>query len=260
MCDKEKKCEKCVQKKINLIIKNTTTKYLYKKIKNNKKNIRIMVPSFEFTMKENLLSELLYNFETNFLCLFVKNQPNTLFLQQDLIIPDSEEVSVNQGKKFTADNLIIYINKKKLNTQYGFFKKYQFVNNTSLSVIFENVCATVFKSSDNTVTPYVPFASIITTRSFIYYPNSYLFLMICPEPFAIYILIYYVSDFDYPNLLSLGDKLTLPTGWVYTYYQTQDYIGINNMEYCDVTTDDLDNVYQLVDQKYNKELYDNYLR
>ena len=98
--------------RLNNILKKVSSKYLCKKIK-NKKNIRIMSLDFEISSQATLLSEIVYNFESSFECLFIKNQPNSYNIT-DLTL-NSTNFTINQGKKFTCDNLIIYVDKKTLN-------------------------------------------------------------------------------------------------------------------------------------------------
>ena len=259
-CKKEKsiedKCKECVLSKIKNIIKKTTSKYLQYKLKNNSKNIRIMSPMFDSSSKENLLSEIVYNYEASFECLFIKDQPNSYNIT-DLIL-NSTNVSINQGKKFSMDNIIVY--KDNLNTNYPYYYEYPFINNPNIYVKFENLCAVSFINDDHSIVPYKIYVEILTTRSFIYYPNSYIYLLICPEPFSIYSLVYYTPDYIYSQLIGLTNSLTLPDGWIYTYYQTKDYYGINCVNKAEMLQDDLGNIYEYVDKILNPEIYNNYLK
>ena len=240
----------------NCLLKKVLSKYLLKKMKT--KNIRITIPNFDSSIKENLFNEIVYNFESAFYCLFFKNQPNSYNIS-DLTL-NSKNVLINQGTRITCDNIILYIDEKTLNKDYSNFYKYPFINNPNIGVTYESICSVKFTNKNYSVVPYEIFINLTSTRSYIYYPNSYLYLLICPEPFAIYCLIYYSPKYVYSDLIGLTNELNLPTGWIYTFYQSNDYCGINCVKTTSLMTDELGNVYLYVDAQLNPDIYKNYLK
>lgn len=180
-----------------------------------------------------------------------KNNINTAIT--DNLVLDNPSF-VNEGNLLMMDmNLMCFPNGNK----YPMFKNYNFKTNSNLYVSYQLFANKVIPTTQL----YSP--SIVERwNTFVYYPNTLVYLLISKNPYKIYIMQVFKNINNSINEINYLEKyLDLPEGWTYCYLKLNcnQYLTINAYGDAEVISDNLFNAYQYIKQECNnKWLYNKY--
>ncbi len=221
----------------------------------------IVANTFGQSMGNTPLLELVYftdETETTsyvYISYFIKNQLSTQ-MPDDLIIND-DNIFLNTYRVFLMDNAIA-LNFIEPTEEYPNFKYFPFKNNTNISVTFQNLAIVNTTGTD----PYQETSTIERITTWIWYPTSFIYLLVCPYPYKIYVMQNYSSDMlSYGELVYLSPRLVnLPPDWIYTYLNLEKntYLFVTADRDAIVIKDDFGNSYQYIKEKDAQWLYDKY--
>lgn len=185
----------------------------------------------------------------------------------------------NQLCSGTASQLNITDNPSKvIDKHYVLFNKYYYTkiipypempenkivyfnNNSNIGIKFNKICISVPANN------YFEETTVFAPRTFIFYPNTTVFLLLNKNPFKIYIMYVYSNSVDTEinplNFSYLNEKLTFDDNWIYTtLYLSCDtplYVSSDVNGYNTVISDNLGNLYEYVEPSLNKWLYKQYI-
>jgi hypothetical protein len=238
-------------------ISNSGNNFL-KNILNNYPNDIKLTNNFNRTMKNTTYNELLFFYQQDkayiYNSYFVKNQFTT---QDTTDLNFSETDIIIKGRTFVVDNNI-WLDILKGTDTYPKYKYYTFKNST-ISVAYELICSSI----PNLDPKNYEFAGIVERiNSWIYYPNSNIYLLIDTNDKKIYAMQTFTSEIvTYDELIVLNTRLTLPEGWIYCYLtlDNNQYFFVTSNKDAKVIKDNLENGYQYVKYEDAPFLYDKYL-
>ncbi len=222
----------------------------------------IVANTFDQTMTNTPMMEMLFftdETKTNsyvYISYFVKNQLSTQ-IPDDLIINDTN-IFINTYRRFLMDNAII-LDYMDYTEEWPADKYYSFKNNTNISMAFHNL-GTVTSTG---IEPYQETSVVHRINAWVWYPTSFIYLLVCPEPYKIYIMQTYTGDLlSNQELVYLSSRMTnLPSGWIYTYLNLEKdtYLFVTADLDAIIVKDELDNSYQYIKEKDAQWLYDKYI-
>lgn len=244
------------------IIQTYSGKKLLEYSKENNKKIKItnnLYQSLRYTPFVELLyliegTDTQYNVYNSSL---IPNQFNTYDTSQ-LILDDPN--IINEKKILMMDNnLMCYKTQEDLDN-IPVFKQFRYITNEKLFSIY------YYFSKVNVLSSLAYEENIIYRwNTFLYYPMTLIFLLIQKEPYKIYVMQTFSSNFNnsvfIPDMLiGLAPYLTLPDGWTYTYLQlsNDNMLMIQSLGEAKVISDNLKNSYMYIIPETNKWLYDIY--
>lgn len=185
---------------------------------------------------------------------FVKNQLTTK-RPEELIIP-TEGVLVNKNRTFLIDNALI-VDYLESTDEWPLEKKLKFVNNEKFELGLRK-SGTIKIGSDK---PYEITGIVNRINIWIFYPLTTIYLLICPEPYKIYVMQTCSTDrIKFDDLPFLGSQLNLPIGWLYTSMTLDEktFFCVSANNDAELIKDDISNSYQYVKETDASWLYDKY--
>lgn len=177
-------------------------------------------------------------------------------LSSDLDINDNPMSA--SSKRFLTMNLQLSGDVDYDNSVYPLYKEFNYKNNSKISQKFQKIAINTIGTKqyqENTVSRWT---------TWVYYPSTTVYCLVCPDPFKIYVMQTYSNDIDATinptNFAYMGEKLTLPTGWIYTYlYLDKDTIlTVPSNGRAIVISDSFSNAYQYVTEEAAPWLYSQY--
>ena len=240
------------------IIQKYAGKSLLNYAKVNKKKIYI-VHGLLVSYRNTPFIELLYPYGSDYIVYnssFVQNQANTM-LSSYLNITDEPFHRVDQ-KQLMYD-LNIYCKYTQSEISNPIQKKYNFINNDKIGVVFDYLGVLQINAQD-----YYQENFVFRNNTYLYYPMTFIYLLISQNPYKIYIMqSLYLNNTKVTSsnsLFLLSNDLVLPEGWTYCYLQLHNltYLTVPSNGKALVISDNLSNGYMCIPEKAAPWLYAKY--
>ena len=145
--------------------------------------------------------------------------------------------------------------------EHSMFKNYDFKTNSNLYVTYQ-----LFTNKLILTTALYSPSIVERWNTFVYYPNTIVYLSISKNPYKIYIMQVFTNkkqEIPLDKINYLEDYLDLPEGWTYCYLKLNcnQYLTINSYGDAKVISDNLSNAYQYIKQESNNMwLYNKYAK
>lgn len=223
--------------------------------KTNKKELQL-INFYPQVKLNNPVTEITYDNGNGTLTVYNNNRiQNALctVLSSDLNIDDNPLYKSN--KNFSLMNLQLLADVNYDNSVYPLYKEFTYKNNPEITVIFKKIAIVPVGET--------LYQEKLVSRwtTWVYYPSTTVYCLVCPNPFKIYVMQSYSNEIDTTinpnNLAYLSEKLTLPTGWIYTYVYLDKYtfLSVPSNGLAIIVTDNFSNVYQYITEEAAPWLY-----
>ena len=255
MCDckkSSKSCNKSCNKKLYEELAGPSLLY-YCKQYNKELQVSNCIPQVKL---QNPYIEIFYNNGNGTQTVYNSNRIRNILcsgLGSDIDINDNPDSY--SDKRFSMMNTQLYADVDYDNSVYPLYKEFSYINNPNIKAYFKKIAI-------NTIgTGYYQEASVSRWTTWVYYPSTTVYCLVSPDPLKIYVMQTYSNEVDptiNPNNFSyLGEKLTLPDGWIYTYvYLDKDtYLTVPSNGTAKVLADNLSNAYMYITEEAAPWLY-----